>query len=84
MNERNVILCELCFDIEKVDNIKDNEKEFGVIRTKGVEEPKTDNDPLPRTFLNLKNIIKQHVGTYYSSSPWLGEGGWIFNNSKLW
>ena len=64
VNEKNVILCELCFDIEKIDNIKDNEKEFGVIRTNGVEEPKTDNDPLPRSFLNLKNIVKQHVGTY--------------------
>ena len=28
INERKVILCELCFDIEKIDNIKENEEEY--------------------------------------------------------
>ena len=50
VNEKNVIHCELCFDIDKIDCVKNNEKEFGVIRTNLVEEPKTVNDPLRRTF----------------------------------
>ena len=34
-----------------------------MIRTKGIEEHKTGNDPLPRTCLKLKKIIKQHIET---------------------
>ena len=55
-----MIYCELCFDIEQIESIKDNDKLFGVIRTNGIESLKS-LWTLAQNFLKSKDTKSQSV-----------------------
>ena len=63
LEDKKVIYCSLCIDNNKIEKFNGDEKLSGLIRTNLVEEPIDDNEMQPRSFLNLKKNIKQHIGT---------------------
>ena len=61
LEENQIIYCEYCVDKEQLDRINESEKIIGVINTNKIEEPINDSEKQPRSFLNLKQLVRKHI-----------------------